>query len=136
MVDIVPYLPEHLQRFAPGAYTPEQAASCAGKYSWSALHEGHVIGMAGINTPWPTFGTAWALFGGVPLRAWPAMTRKVAAVLDEAARDGVLRIEMTVEANCPRAKQWAERLGFRLFCARPLYGPNATDHFGMVRYAP
>lgn len=134
MVEILPFAPEHLLAFQPGAHSEAEARSCVGRYSFSALHEGRVIGMAGIHCPWPTFGNAWALFGGVPLKAWPAMTRKVAAVLDQAGRDGVLRIEMTVEASCPRAKRWAERLGFRLFCARPLYGPRATDHYGMVRY--
>lgn len=134
MVEIVAYNAAHMRAFNPGLLTEEQARGAEGKYTWSAIHAGHVVGMAGISVRWAGFGEAWAFFGGVPMRAWPAITRKVAAVLDEAGRDGIRRIEMTVRCDQPKAYRWALRLGFKTFCARPLYGPDGADHIGLVRY--
>lgn len=134
-VEFIPYAPEHMLAFSPGKYSEAQAASVVHPgLSYTCKVDGFVAGMAGIIPQWPGRAIAWTLVGGIPTRAWPAVTRKTIEVLEEAHRQGYWRIEMTTRCDCPAAYRWAIHLGFRTFAALPMYGPDGSDHYGFVRF--
>lgn len=129
-----PYTPAHMDRYMPGVFCEaEKAKPAVAGLSFAAIVDGHVIGMAGLLPQWPGRAIAWVLTSNVPLRAWPAITRETRRVVEAGHDAGYRRIEMTVRADHPAGHRWAEKLGFRRYCALPLYGPDGSDHIGYVK---
>lgn len=134
-VEFLDYAPEHLVAWAPGRYSLAQAEAIrVPGLSYTARVDGLVVGLAGILPQWKGRAIAWTQVGGVPARAWPALTLKTIAVLEEAHRRGYWRIEMTTRCDCPAAYRWAVRLGFRCYAALECYGEDCSDHYGFVRF--
>jgi hypothetical protein len=111
--------------------------------AWAAvLYDGaaeqRVLGVGGLIAQWPTRAIAWALPYRVPRRWWPAITRKVVAVLEDAHADGVVRIEAHVTDDDPSAQEWAVRLGFVPESDTPArcWCPDLRDAWPLVRLAP
>jgi hypothetical protein len=134
-VEFHPYEPTHLAAYLPGVHTEEKAREAlVPGLSFSAFVDGRLVGMAGLLPQWRGYAKAWVLASNVPMRAWPAITRETIKVLEAGHRAGYRRIEMTALASEPADNRWALRLGFKPYCALPLYGPNGEDHIGYVRY--
>ena len=82
--------------------------------AFTAVHDGRIIGCAGINIIWPGVGAAWVAFGKEiePHGLWA--TRTVRAILRDSVRSFNLhRIEAVVDADSSRDIRWIWLLGFR-----------------------
>lgn len=132
-LQFIPYEAGHLAGCFPLLPTEEAAKGVIPGLSFSAVHDGVVIGAAGLLPRWPGYAVAWVLTGVVPLRAWPAITRETRRILEAGHNAGFRRIEMTARADDPPANRWARKLGFKPYAALHLYGPNGEDHVGYVK---
>jgi hypothetical protein len=95
---------------------------------WTARVDGQVAACAGFLVQWPGRATAWALIGEIDnWRAWPAITRKVAAELDALEARGFWRIEATVRIGFAAGTRWLKALGFERRCLLPAYDPAGND---------
>lgn len=134
-IEFLDYRAEHLLAFLPGRHSQAEAEACrVPGLSYTCKVDDLIVGMAGVLPQWAGRAIAWTLVGGVPLRAWPAITRKTIEVLEAAHRQGYYRIEMTARCDCPAAARWAWRLGFAAYAPLPMYGPDGSDHVGFVRF--
>lgn len=114
----------------------EWAAFLAPAFTWTGFVEGRVVGCAGLVPQWPGRAQAWLLVGpALPRRAWPAITAKVAAILDAGHAAGFRRIEATVVDGFAPGHRWIRRLGFRAEGLMRGYGPDGRDHWLYARLA-
>lgn len=144
MIDFVPYEAKHLAQIR---LTPVHdawrvkllpiAGEFVGRWAWTGLIDGQVVGCAGL-TPvpyWPTRAVAWAFFGKIPLRAWPAAIRHMRAVIADAHLAGHRRIEMSVVRGFAPGCVLAFKLGFVCETVMRCYGPDGLDHFLFAKVA-
>lgn len=92
----------------------------------TAIHEGEVLGIAGIMPKWEGSGVAWAWLSRGWLRHARAITEEIQRALDASELD---RVELAVKVNFDRGHRWARRLGFILEteCARK-WGPDGASY--------
>mgnify|MGYP000131450274 CR=1 FL=1 len=121
------------------------AEDICNEYAWAAFSGCELVGAGGILVHWRGiddvggacgFGEAWARVGQVPMRAWPAITRRVRTELDLAAAAGIRLIECTVDMGFAAGHRWAERLGFEVACRRPSWGVTGHDAVLYQRHRP
>lgn len=128
-----------LRRAAPMLADPEYGAALEGPRSFSAFVRGaegdgwRLAGCGGLVEWWPGRAEAWALVGDVPRRAWPAVTRFVAATLDAAAADGAVRVEAYADTPFAAAHGWLRALGFVHEARCEGRGPGGRDQDQYVR---
>lgn len=116
-----------------GAVDPAQYVhACIADLSYAVFADGVAVGMGGIIPQWPGRAVAWSLSAGVPLRAWPAITRMVRSVMQVARSKGYWRIEATVDPSWPAACRWARRLGFEAYGLLESYTPEGRDLIGVA----
>jgi ribosomal protein S18 acetylase RimI-like enzyme len=141
VVEIVPFEPFHLQWIL---LQPEQAhmkAHFTPAYgiwlkkagpAYSALDGTDVVGCAGIMPFWAGRSIAWALMSNDVSQHRMAIHRAVLKVIKE---NPVRRLELLVDPAFPRARIWAERLGFRFESRMPYYSPMGTtqDMYVLIR---
>ncbi len=147
MIVFRPFDPEHL---AALQLLPEQAALQArisefslgahlvqGGFSYSGFVEGDdgelCVGCAGVLPQWPGRALAWAIFGCIPKRCWPAVVARTRRVLDRARRRGFRRIEAHVDAEFAQAIRLAAILGFAEESTMPLFTPDGRTSLMYVR---
>lgn len=97
------------ENLMPMMINPAYQQALAAGDSWTLIHDGVVIGSAGLMQIWPGLSHAWA---SISAASGPAgmlrMTRAVRRML--AIRDG--RIEAYVAAEFEAAHHWMAVLGF------------------------
>jgi len=132
---LVPFKANHLLSFihrdgdytesVRGAYTKERNPA------WTAVHDGEMLGCAGVVIAWPGFGVAWACFADELFKRWPVWTtRTVRRALADIMRAHALR---RVEAVAiPTRSCWLEALGFHLENGRAR--SYTVDGRDVVRY--
>lgn len=107
-----------------------RTAAAAGP-AWTALHDGRVLGVAGLGMHWQGRAEAWCLLSrDVPTRLWPAIHR---AALRGIAGAGFRRVEATVKGRFKQGERWLAMLGFVPEGAMPAYGPDGSDHHRWAR---
>jgi hypothetical protein len=102
------------------------------RLSWTGVCNDRLVGgCGGIFEVWEGRGKAWAAFGVVPERAWPAITEKARSTLAAAREVGLCRIEATVQEGFDAGHRWARRLGFVLETPEPMrfFGPDGASHY-------
>jgi RimJ/RimL family protein N-acetyltransferase len=105
------------------------AAACGP--AWTAMHNGKIIGVAGLGQHWPGRAEAWCLLAReVPMQAWPAIHRAVLRVL---AGAGYLRVDATARQGFAQAQRWLAMLGFVPEGVMHAYGPDGSDHMRWAR---
>lgn len=144
-------LPRHLAAldadipFALMARLDAAAEALCNEYAFAAFAGGELIGAGGILVHWRGiddlggacgYAEAWARVGQVPMRAWPAITRRVHSELDLAAASGIRLIECTVDMGFAGGHRWAEKLGFEIACRRPSWGVTGRDAILYQRCRP
>ena len=99
--------------------------------TYTAEHDGKIIGIAGLGVHWAGRAEAWCLLAReVPTRAWPAIHRAVVRVL---AENGYRRIEATAKTGFRQGQRWLAMLGFVPEGEMPAYGPDGADHMRWAR---
>ena len=103
----------------------------------ACLVDGALVGAGGLVAGHPGFVEAWVIVapgeedgeadGRVPMRAWPAITRRVKAELEAAERSGARLIECSVDKRSGAKLAWARRLGFEPTGIRPRYMADHGD---------
>ena len=146
MIAFIPYQPHHMgalqlqlaqAALQPLVDNPRYAAALAGEHSWTALDDGRILAVAGVLPQWPGRSIAWALLGrSIGPRQFPALHRKVLAVLEAAASAGARRIETAVCADFENGHRWAEKLGFRAEGLMRAYCSEGRDHVLYARVSP
>lgn len=145
MITFVPFAPDHLDHLtlqaAQRCFERELAnqeyrrALVVPDFSWTGIIGGRVVGCAGLVPQWPGRAIAWALLGEIPRPAWPAVHKKVLAVLAAAERRGFFRIETHVDPQFPQAMRWVAMLGFRPEGLNRAYTPDRRDLLMTARIA-
>lgn len=98
---------------------------------WTALHEGRVLGVAGLGVHWEGRAEAWCLLAReVPTRLWPAIHRAALRGIEAA---GFRRVEATAKQGFEPAGKWLRMLGFVPEGVMPAYGPDGADHMRWAR---
>lgn len=131
---IVPFLPVHLEgielqenqawltpHLSDQAYIGSLMNSGP---SWTACHEGEVIGCGGFAWITDSCIRAWAL---VSKHAGPHMfsaTRTIRCMLEVSQTQ---RIEILIDADFPPAHRWAKMLGFEREGTLRKFGARGTD---------
>lgn len=106
------------------------------KLAFAALVAGRVVGAGGVIAETPWCGHAWGLVGrDMPRGAWPAITRKVRATIEDAHRNGMHRIYARVHARSAAACLWIRRLGFEADGIERAWFPDRGDAILVSRVA-
>jgi len=130
MLQIVALKAEHMlavplqsaQGWEVASVTPDAVHKVVGAcgVGATALLDGTPIACAGIVPLHAAHGQAWALFSDVALAHFKTIHRVIRAVLDASRWR---RVDMHVDCQHVKARQWAERLGFvcegRMRCVTP-----------------
>lgn len=96
--------------------------------AWTGLHQGRVIGAAGIVLPWPGRAVTWCLLGAaIPPLAWTGIHRAVRSRLAQLPALGVRRVEAETAAGWPPGERWMVMLGFEPEGVARAYGPDGRD---------
>ena len=106
------------------------AAMLAAGPCWSAVHDGQVLGCAGLVLHWRGLAGTWCMIGAdFPTRGWPWLHKQVRRRLAQAARDlGVRRIEAEALTGWDPGARWLHLLGFRPEGIMPAYGHDGADY--------
>jgi hypothetical protein len=141
VISFVPYEPGHLGHVEVQPAQAEWRARMVADYAralavpghaWTALDEGkRPIGCAGLLPQGAGRAHGWALLSAIPARHWPAMVRKIRAVLDAAP---YRRIEATVRHDFGNGCRLAKLLGFEVEALMTAYR-DGVDHFLYARVA-
>lgn len=106
----------------------------AGGTAFTGVHEGAVVGIAGLVVLWPGVAEAWALMSdrieGLPFQVTRAIAR---GLFMEAQNFGLHRIQAVVAADDERAQRWIEILGFRFEGLMRAYGPDRSNYLRFAR---
>jgi hypothetical protein len=143
---LVPYEPWHYEYLA--AVSPNarymgmeniRLYSVAFSYQgWAItiMHEGEVVGAAGVVRLWHGVGEAWTLFTEL-MHKYPLFIHKNALRLirETIISDMYHRIQSTVCLRDPRAVRWIERLGFQKESIMQRFGADGSD-YGMYVWSP
>lgn len=96
--------------------------------AWSCLVDGDMVGSAGVAPEVPWRGVGWCIVRrDVPMRAWPAITRRARDVLAAAHLSGLQRIACFVDVRFGRGLVWARKLGFEPDGIARGYQPDRGD---------
>lgn len=143
MIDVVPFQPDHLHRFAIAnererafiapimaeeGYAHALAASP--NVAFSAIVDDQVIGAAGLIQQWPHRYIAWALLSqatGPKLRAITTAIQRGINLVD------YHRIEAHVRADYALSIRWSWKLGFHCESLMKRFLPDGADAFLFVR---
>lgn len=103
-------------------------------YTWTAEHEGVILGCAGVIPQWRGRAIAWAMLSDHALK--PKFIGRVTQIAKE--RLDLLsyefwRIEAAVKADWPPGARWVEHLGFKYAGVLEKYSHNAEDYHSYVR---
>lgn len=95
--------------------------------AYSAWHDGHVVGVGGINWLWDGVGEAWVLFSkdvkGCKFGIYRATKRILKQYTD------FQRIQATARIDSPTSCKMLEKLGFEMEGRLKNYSPDGTDNF-------
>jgi hypothetical protein len=105
-------------------------------FAWSGEVHGLIVGSAGLIPMWPGRAIAWALIGAIPPSCWPAVTRKVQAVLAAAHAQGYWRIEASCLAGFKQGERFLGLLGFKPEGLMEAYDPAARSNWLYARIDP
>lgn len=102
--------------------------------SWTARSDGRTLVCGGVRRrDIEGHGLVWMIVAdAVPLRAWPAVTRKARDVLEHAQRglvhsSGLWRLEAAVDCRFPVGVGWLGRLGFEMVGKAMAWLPDGGD---------
>lgn len=98
----------------------------ASKYSFTALHDGKVIGCAGVHEIWEGRAIAWALLSQDSGKHFRAIHRAAAGFL---AQTTWRRIEAVVESDFDAGHRWARLLGMEQEGIMRSYSPAGKDFY-------
>jgi hypothetical protein len=133
-VKIVPFEPWHLhsivlqpaQAFIGSDLTPEMADALAKiGDAYTALHEGLVMGCAGVAPLHPGNASAWAVLGQCGPRFFVRIHK---AALRYFAGQDYRRIQTAVRTDFEAGHRWARALGFENEGTMRKYGPEGADY--------
>ena len=142
MVEVRPFRPEDVYTIEPqgrhvaaleaiGDWRAMIRTAAASGPAWTALHDGRVLGVAGLGVHWAGRAEAWCLLTrDVPARLWPALHR---AALRGIAEAGYRRIEASAKTGFEQGQRWLRMLGFVPEGLMPAYGPDGSDHMRWAR---
>ncbi len=96
-----------------------------GSYGRSGFCNSELLVSAGVMTPWPHYGVAWAILASNAANHPFFVHRAVAEGLWYFIhRLKLQRLEANVCDDLPQAKRWATHLGFYEESIMPKYGPR------------
>ena len=132
-MQVVPFQADHLEQLPlqdsqmhlSGWVSEEQGIVLEGSPSYTAIHDGEPIAVAGILPCWHGRAIAWAFLSDIGPRDFLMIHRAVERFLDNC---GFNRVEISVDCDFPAAHRWARLLGFEMEanCMRG-YGPDGRD---------
>ena len=114
------------QEYLKAYMTPALAQSLEGEWSFTATHEGRIIGCGGLITLWENRALAWSYLSSRIEHQFIPLHRFTDHILTQS---GVTRIEAYVACNFKNAHRWVKLLGFE--CEAPLmrkHSPDGRDH--------
>ena len=136
-VEIVPFEIEHAEQIHADSVESEVEIK-NGKYwqmtadytgpAYTAICEGKIIAVGGINKFWDGVGEAWAIYPqGIEqnLKEVLYYTKKMLSKIIE--EHGFWRIQATCRIDFPAAANWAEHLGFEIEGISKSFAPDGTD---------
>lgn len=132
-MQVVPFQADHLEQLPlqdsqmhlSGWVSEEQGIVLEGSPSYTAIHDGEPIAVAGILPCWHGRAIAWAFLSDMGANHFISVHRAVKKFLDGCY---VHRIEMSVDCDFPEAHRWAEMLGFKMEAERmSAYSPDGRD---------
>ena len=127
------FRPEHLAvlRLQPaqasfGAYLDDlaYAETLAAGQSFTGLHDGRVVGCAGVVELWDNRAMAWALLGAGAGAHFVQIHRAVSGFFKQAKWR---RIEATVDVDFEAAHRWMAMLGFEREGRMRAYASDGRD---------
>jgi RimJ/RimL family protein N-acetyltransferase len=132
-MDVVPFETEHLntimlqpaqqQFFSYFNAEYGQALKQSGP-AFTGIHEGQVLGCAGLVKQWENRAIAWALLSGNIGNEFVRIHRAVQRFLDLTEFD---RVEAHVDADFVAGHRWIRMLGFREEGYMKRFNPNGGD---------
>lgn len=88
-----------------------------------------IIGCAGVLPVRPGLAQAWAIFGDIPRRCWPAVVGRIRVALERAHLAGARRIEAQVRRGFGPGCRLARLVGFEVEGILRAWGPDGSDFF-------
>lgn len=131
MVEIVPFLPEHLAAMRLQAVQASAQAQCTLEFgrqmaaqtglARTVLADGSPIVVAGLTELWPGRAFAWAYLA----EGWERHAKTVHRTALETLRlCRWRRVEAAIDLRYSAAKRWADRLGFEFEGVAKAYTPD------------
>lgn len=81
-------------------------------YAWTGVHDGQVIGCAGMVPLLPGCGEIWALFSDALPRHKVSMIKELRRHIANLQDQGYPRLQTVVQSDFETGKRFVERLGF------------------------
>jgi hypothetical protein len=135
-MEIVPFESEHLfqiemqpQQVYVGEFiTPSLAKSLENEMAFSGIHEGKVLGCAGIVKMWDNRCLMWSYLGKDVGKHFYKVHKYAMRTLSIIPYD---RVEATVDDGFEEGHRWIKMLGFKLETPNPMqkYNPNGSAAF-------
>lgn len=142
-MEIVPFKASHLRAMSlqsSQAYFGNEIAKPgygemleASGEAFSGIHNGMVVGCAGVVTIWENRAYIWALLSPESGRHFVQIHK---AVRDKLATLPHHRIEAAVDTNFAAGIRWIEMLGFEREGMMRKYTPNGMDSYLYARVKP
>ena len=142
-LSFIPFQPEHLEglrlqraqrHLKPLLAIPEYGRQLVTPYSWTGVANGAVVGCAGLLPQWPGRAIAWALLTPqLDARQFLRAHLRVRRVIETAQRDGMRRIEASVDAAFDAGHRWALALDFAPEGLMRRFSPEGRDHLLYAR---
>lgn len=110
--------------FGPSVTEAYARELCAAGPAFAAVHDGRVLGAAGLLPQWEGRAIAWALLSDAAGPHMLAITRAVKRFL---AMQGYGRVETWAEVHFEPAHRWLKMLGFEFEARVRAYTPQGGD---------
>ena len=115
---LVPFRAEHLFTFVPRTDIPKGMLygleKERGGPAFTGVHDGRIIGCAGVVIQWPGVGAAWVALDKSAEAHGFWVTRMIKRIMQDIVRVyGLHRVEAVVHADSPRDLKWIKLLGFK-----------------------
>ncbi len=88
-----------------------------------------IVGSAGVLPVRPGLAQAWAVFGDIPKRCWPAVVGRIRVALERAHLAGARRVEAQVRRGFGPGCRLARLVGFEVEGILRSWGPDGSDFF-------
>jgi hypothetical protein len=101
---------------------------------YTGILDNRILMCAGIFLQWRGMAEVWAVTTALVAEYPLAFHRAISKCLDVLERSmGLWRIQVAIHEDHLVSQNWIQRLGFRLECKKPGYGPDGATYMGFAR---